>query len=100
MSTRLPPKDSAESVMIEIDFSTEMAAGETISSALLSMRLVAGTDPNPGAMLAGAAAIVGRSVYQRASGGIDGNDYRLRCVAHISSGNILVRAGELPVREA
>lgn len=99
MSTRLPAKDAGEKFMVELDYADEMAAGETIGSVVISMAVLSGTDANPAAMLEGAATIVDRKVFQRVGGGINGNTYKLRAVASISGGNVIVRTGELPIRE-
>ena len=100
MSAKAPPKDAEEKIPFVFNFQPDMETSESISSALLTVAVVAGADGNPAAMLDGASSIVGGLVRQRIMGGITGNTYRVRCKVTLSSGNVFVLAGLLPIREA
>jgi len=90
-----PIKDPAESVVMEFDFSSEMAA---ISSASVAVSIYgSGTDPAVATVLDGALQISGTSVFQRVHNGVHGVDYALRCLA-TSGSDILLRADVMPVR--
>ncbi len=90
-------KDPAESVVVEFDFASELAA---VGSAAVSISILGpGTDPNLLDILDGAAQVSGTSVLQRISGGVAGLNYKLRCEA-TSGADIIVRAGTLQVRTA
>lgn len=89
------PKDPAESVVVQFDFATELAA---IGSAVTTIAVHSGgTDPGVATMLDGAPQISGASVLQRVRGGLHGLSYTLRCVA-TSGATVLVRAGVMAVR--
>ena len=100
MSAAWSAKDPAEKLIATFDFSSEIAAIESISSAAVSCTLVAGVDASPEQVLNGAASISGSTVLQPFQGGIAGATYRLRCTATLSSGRVLVLAATLPVRTA
>ncbi|MBL8396140.1 MAG: hypothetical protein JNK99_15575 [Candidatus Accumulibacter sp.] len=101
MSTTWPAKDPAEKLICSFDFSPELDSGETIDHATLSVTLLSGGDANPSALLDGAPQIAGGSVVLHAfQGGVDGANYRFRCLATLSSGRILALAATLPVRTA
>ena len=52
-----------------------------ITSATVTVQLLAGTDSTPEDLLDGAAQISGTSVYQRVKAGVSGCTYKLRCTA-------------------
>lgn len=90
-----PIKDPAESIVVEFDFSSEIAA---VSSASVAVAIYgSGTDPDAATVLDGAAQISGTSVYQRVQNGVHGVDYALRCLA-TSGSDILLRSDVMPVR--
>ena len=74
----LDPKDTAERYAIEFQYSATMAA---ITSATVTVQLLAGTDATPDNLLDGAPQISGTSVYQRVKSGVSGCTYKLRCTA-------------------
>lgn len=90
-------KDPEESVVLEFDFSSELAA---IDSATVSVA-VAGTKPDANASLVldGPLQINGTDVFQRMSGGVDGVDYKFRCAGTRGS-DVIVRTGIVKVRAA
>lgn len=91
-----PIKDPAESIVLEFDFSSELAA---VSSATVAVSVYEGADATPAAMLDGAVQISGASVFQRIEGGVAGVSYTMRCVA-TSGSDVLVRSDMMPVRTA
>jgi hypothetical protein len=94
----LPAKDAAESFVIAFDFGPELA-GATVAAATVACACVSGVDAAPEGMLSGSPAIDG-AVLQLIAGGINGNTYKLRCVATLANGQRRVLAALLPVREA
>ena len=99
MNTLLPVKDPGETVVVVFDFSKE-AASLTIggSPGTSEVYWTTTADPNPSAVLSGAAVVSGTSVLQRVAGGVNFTDYALRCTATNQNGDVLVVAAILPVR--
>lgn len=81
MSATWPAKDPAESLVCAFDFTAELDPGETISSVLVSVSLLAGVDPDPAAMLHELPTIAAGVVLQPFRAGVHGAVYKLRCVA-------------------
>lgn len=101
MSSTWPAKDPAESLVCGFDFTAELDPGETITSAALSVDLLAGVDPTPAALLFDLPTIAAGVVLQPFRAGVDGATYRLRCEATLDpTGRVLVLAATLPVRVA
>lgn len=101
MSANWPAKDPAESLVCGFDFTAELDPGETITSAALSVALLAGVDPDPAAMLFDLPTIADGVVLQPFRAGVHGATYKLRCVATLDpTGRVLVLAANLPVRTA
>lgn len=90
------PKDPAESVVLEFDFSGELDA---ITGASVVVSVAAGIDPLAADVLDGAHQIAGRSVLQRFHGGVSGARYKFRAVA-TDGEDTIVRAGIAAVRTA
>lgn len=74
----LDPKDTAERYAIEFQYGATMSA---ITSATVTVQLLAGADATPDNLLDGAPKIGGTSVYQRVKAGVSGCTYKLRCTA-------------------
>lgn len=92
----LPAKDPSESVVIEFDFSSELA---TLTEATVTVAVVSGTDATPALILEGARQIQGNKVLQRVHGGLDRVSYKITCEA-VNGLDIRVLSCVLPVREA
>lgn len=93
-------KDPEEKLVASFDFASEIDAGESIQSVLITCTLVSGSDASPASVLNGSPVISGTNVLQPFQGGVDGCTYTLRCAASLSSGRVLVLAATLPVRTA
>lgn len=100
MTTIWKPKDPAEHLVATFHYLDELDDGETIVGAIPTCTLISGTDANPSALLSGDFIIAGGTVLQPMSGGSHEANYKLRCIATLSSGRVLVRAAILPVRTA
>lgn len=74
----LDPKDVGEKYAIEFQFEPVLAA---ITSATVTVQLLAGVDATPESLLDGSTQISGTSVYQRVKAGVSGCTYKLRCTA-------------------
>ena len=99
MSSRvtLGAKHASEIVSEVFDFTSRLAAGETISAATVTAFVYSGSDPTPAALISGPAAISGGKVTQRVTGGFMGNVYDLVCTATTSVGQVLQITGYLVV---
>ena len=101
MSTRLPVKDPAESRVVTFDFSKE-ATSVSSPACTCTVYWPAAGDPSPAAVLSGQPQVNGSNpaqVFQLVTGGLDVNDYALRCVALDQNGYPVVVAAILPVRK-
>lgn len=82
MTKRLDEKDPSETVDLSWDFVDELAGATLVSvvsvTVAIDNRLRRNTDPNPSAMLNGAAVYDGTVVVQSVSGGIHGVDYKFQ----------------------
>jgi hypothetical protein len=93
----LPPKYVGETKDYEFDFVSELAEGETISSATVSASVYSGTDATPSNIISGADSTSGTIVTQRITGGVLGVIYILLCEAVTSAGQTLRMYGLLTV---
>lgn len=97
MPKRLPYIDFQESVVVSFNFAK---VAESISLVMNpTAKLVRGKDTTPSAVLVGNAEISGTSVLQRVKGNGLKADYSLRCTVMDESGDTLVLAAILPVRD-
>jgi hypothetical protein len=58
-----------------------LAAGEAIQSAVVTVEVLSGVDPTPASMVLGGASINGTQVMQLLGGGVAGVYYRILCTA-------------------
>lgn len=84
------PKRAAETEIFTVDFVNKLLPGETITSATWSVTAVAGTDPNPSAMIQASAAINGSAVSQIITGGVPGVRYAPICTAHTATQTLVL----------
>lgn len=96
--TLFDAKHVLEKVTLVFPFARELTTGVTVVSVLITATTKRGTDPAPANVLLGVPSIQpGGEVLQRVQGGVAGAAYLLLAAATLSNGNVLVRAGELPV---
>lgn len=79
------------------DFTSSLAAGETISSASTAATVYTGTDASPSAVVSGAATISGTKVTQKLTAGTVGVVYELVCTATTSLSQVLPRVAYLVI---
>lgn len=70
-------KKVGERISVGIDFVRLLKGGEIIASATASLSVLDGTDPTPAALLDGAAAIDGTTVWQVLQGGVADTYYTI-----------------------
>lgn len=90
-------KYSGESIELTFDFTSALAAGETISSAATSAVTYSGTDASPSAVIGAPAEISGQTVKQLVTGGVEGVMYNLTCAAVTSEGQTVQIQGFLAI---
>jgi hypothetical protein len=100
MANSFTYKVTNESEIFSFDYSLVLDPAETIDSASCAVIVMNGTDPNPTAILDGAAVISGGKVLQRVYQGISEVTYRLVMTANTSYSNIYDAIGDLPVYDA
>lgn len=90
-------KDIAEKLVISFDFSSEIDAA-LISTCTVNVALIAGTDASPNAVLNSSAQIVGNTVLQSVKDGVIDAAYKLRAIANLNDGRVLVRSCVMRVK--
>lgn len=95
-----PAKDPREKLVAAFSYGNALGESESIVSAIVTCTTAGGGDASPSALLDGDPVISGGDVLQAFHGGFTGVNYRLDCVATLSSGRVLVLAATLPVRTA
>ena len=84
-------KYAAERIPLIVNMLNRCGAGETLSSATVSVTVGTGTDATPGAILDGPATIVnGQEVKQYLIGGLPGVTYNLQVAATTNLGSIYI----------
>ena len=85
----LEGKLSSETRTESFDFTSRLAASETISTASVAATVYSGTDASPSSIISGAASISGAQVTQKLTGGVEGVTYSLTCTANTSTSQVL-----------
>lgn len=93
------PKDPGEDIYYGHDFANLLAAGETISSASATMRVITGTDLTPSAMLSGTPVVSGTTVKHKVIDGVAGNTYMFAVTVVTSAGQTFIEAAPIRVME-
>lgn len=84
-------------VPLTFDFTSELAAGETIGTKSVGATVYSGTDPVPSGIISGSASSSGQKVTQNVSGGVLGVTYMMLCTITTSAGQTLQQAGFLSI---
>jgi hypothetical protein len=84
------PSDLGEAETYGLDFSSDLAAGETIVSAAWTCAVLTGVDPDPQSHVQGAGSINGTVAYQFFSGFLAGVTYRLLVTVTTNLGEIKI----------
>lgn len=100
MSLQFPPKPRGATQAYTYDFTQNLAAGETLSSASVAVEVYSGTDGLPNAILSGSASISSGQVSQSFTGGTDGVIYSTVCTALTSDSQTLQQSALLAVIES
>ena len=93
----IPPKLVGSTVTVAFNFTSDLAIGETISSATCTCKVYSGTDASPGVLISGGATASGAVVSQNIAGGVLGVLYELLCTITTSLGQTLLKSGYLAV---
>lgn len=99
-ATRLPVVAPGERFTVPFSFARELAEGETIVSASLTVVVMSGTDADPVEILNGTRAIESPLVKQPLRVDVADVTYGITCLATTSEGNTYARAAILPVQAA
>lgn len=81
--------DPSEAEYYSINFASQLAADETISTVVFELSLVSGVDPNPASRLDGDPLIAGTLVRQWVQGLQSGAKYALLARVHTSAGRAI-----------
>lgn len=93
----LAPKRSGEVKTVTFDFTSDLAAAETISTQGVVAAVYSGVDASPSSIISGSASASGAQVAQKITGGVIGVTYYLTCTITTSAGQTLVQTGFLAV---
>ena len=99
MSSRadLSPLYAGVTALITFDFTSDLAAAETISTKTVTAAVYSGTDATPSAVISGSATSSGAIVTQKVIGQTAGVIYELLCEITTSLGQTLRKIGLLAV---
>ena len=86
-----------EEVLLELNFLSRLAVGETLLTVDRTMVVASGVDANPTAMLSGVATISGSIVRQMVIGGLPGVVYLFNVAVRTSNSQLLFNHGKLAV---
>lgn len=92
-----PPKLASEKLALEFDFTSRLAASETISTKSVVAVVYSGSDPTPQNLIFGSATASGQVVTQLVRDGVLGVMYEVTCTITTSAGQTLQLAGYLAV---
>lgn len=93
----LPPKLVGETKLYYFDFSSQIDSGVTLSTATVTAATFSGTDASPSSIISGSATISSAVVSQKITAGTLGVSYELTCTVTTSDGQTLLMVGVLPV---
>ena len=93
----LNPKLPDEDRKIEVDFSTEMAPGTTISTASVTAVVYSGVHATPQSIVSGASTISGTRVTQKIIDGVEGTTYLLTYNITTSDSQVLQKQAFLTI---
>jgi len=93
----LRSKVVGEEVLVQINFLSRLAVGETLLTVDRTVVVASGVDANPSAMLSGAATISGTIVRQMIINGLPGVIYLLTVAVRTSNSQLLFNHGKLAV---
>jgi hypothetical protein len=79
------------------DFTSNLAIGETISTATCTCTVFSGIDGSPSSVINGAASISGTQVTQSLTGGVVGVIYNIQCSVTTSTSQTLQMQGLLAI---
>ena len=92
-----PSKALYETFRVTFDFADQLAPGETILTAPVSVYVYSGTDATPQTVAKGSSRIEGSQVTQLLGGGVLGTVYQITCTATTSEDRVFSRSGTLAV---
>ena len=95
--TTFDPKLLGETKLLQFDFLSSLAAGETISTQTVTATTYSGTDGSPSSIISGSASTSGSVVSQKVTGGVLGVVYELLCQVTTSAGQTLQMSAFLAV---
>lgn len=83
-------KKTGEVILVQFDFLSRLASGETISTQSVAASVYSGVDASPSAIINGAASVSGTTIVQQSiTGGVLGCIYALLCTITTSLGQTI-----------
>ena len=93
----LPIKYSNEVKSTAFDLISQLAVGESLSSATVTCTVFSGIDSSPSALISGSATVSGAIATQVITGGVTGVTYNLTCTAVTSAAQTLALQAYLTI---
>lgn len=86
----LPSKDTSSTIPVTVDFISQLATGEAVTSVVVTASVFSGVDATPSAIISGAATLSQNSATQVITGGLAGVVYLLAFAATTNNANRLI----------
>ena len=99
MKVTFPAKRQGETLSLQFDFTSKLAANQYFTSSNVAVSVYSGVDPSPSLVLSGTTSIAGAVVTQKVTGGVVGTIYSLLCTAASSDGQTLELMGFLAITQ-
>lgn len=99
MKQTFPAKTVGASKLYDFDFTSQLGAGETISTQSVQAAVYTGNDPTPQNIISGSATVSGAVVSQLITAGVVGTIYSLLCTITTSLGQTLQLQGFLAISQ-
>jgi len=99
MKVTFPAKRQGETLSLQFDFTSKLAAGQYLVSATVAVSVYSGIDPSPSLVLSGGASTAGAIATQKVTGGATGTIYYLLCTATSTDGQTFELMGFLAITQ-
>lgn len=97
VSTIFASKYRGDTIQLDFDWLSFLGPSETLVSAVVTIRVAVGTDPDVNSMLSGSASIDGKNVFQTVTGGVPGVIYLVSCAVTTNLSADKIMRGQLAV---
>lgn len=93
----LPSKLVNERITVEFSFLDELDWGETIASAIVTVEVLSGEDPDPQSIVFSSITLAPTTIRQKIQGGIPGVIYLITCAAEGTTGSLMAKTAKMAI---